>query len=220
MVVACGSAHGADVNSAAADLRAAFREAARDAKTRDDLDPGYELLGIAETAQQQNLPQIAAEAATAFADLVKRAAAKALRTGGSAAEDTLDQFVDLRFMARTANLPLPQAALDDAMASLFPPVAAAVQRKFEEAPDWSAKLTFADDLADLQASATQIMKEDIAKEMGEAFDKKPPSWRPPPKRPPMQKNAPAGWRPWRRPENPATTASSMPMPTISISSRR
>ncbi len=172
MVVACGSAHGADVNSAAADLRAAFREAARDAKTRDDLDPGYELLGIAETAQQQNLPQIAAEAATAFADLVKRAAAKALRTGGSAAEDTLDQFVDLRFMARTANLPLPQAALDDAMASLFPPVAAAVQRKFEEAPDWSAKLTFADDLADLQASATQIMKEDIAKEMGEAFDKK------------------------------------------------
>ena len=171
MTMSFGVARAAE-NSAAADLRVAFREAAREAKTSDDLDPGYELLGIAQTAQQQNLPQIAAEAATAFADLVKRATAKALKTGGSAAEDTLDQFVDLRFMARTANLPLPQAALDDAMASLFPPVAMAVKRKFDDAPDWSAKLNFADDLADLQASATQIMKEDVAREMGEAFDQK------------------------------------------------
>ena len=157
---------------ASADLRGAFREAARDAKGTDELDPAYVLLGVAESAQKQNLPQIAAEAATAFADLIKRATAKALKIGGAATEDTLDQLVDLRFMARTANLPLPQAALDDAMATLFPQVSAAVQRKIDEAESWDEKLQHAEDLADLQASATQILKDDLARDLGAAFDLK------------------------------------------------
>ncbi|MSO72911.1 MAG: hypothetical protein EXQ84_04795 [Rhodospirillaceae bacterium] len=159
-------------SSAAESLRSAFRDAVRDASTGDDLDPAYELLGIAETAQQQDLPEIAAQAATAFADLVKRATTSALKTGGSSIEDTLDQFVDLRFMARTANLALPQVALDEAMASLFPPVSTSVQRKVDDAGSWSEKLKYADDLAGLQASATQIMKGDLARDMGAAFDLK------------------------------------------------
>lgn len=157
---------------AAASLRIAFREAAREAKISDALDPAYELLGIAGSAQQYSLPQIAADAATAFADLVKRATAKALKTGGSATEDTLDQFVDLRFMARTANLPLPQAALDDAMTSLFPLVSAATQQKIDTAATWAEKLRCAGDLADQQASATQILKDDLARDIGAAFDQK------------------------------------------------
>ncbi len=155
-----------------ADLRSAFREAVRDAKISDELDPAYVLLGVAETAQKQNLPQIAADAATAFADLIKRATAKALKVGGDATQDTLDQLVDLRFMARTANLPLPQAALDDAMTSLFPPVSKAVQHKVDTAESWDEKLQHADELADLQASATQILKDDLAHELGAAFDLK------------------------------------------------
>ncbi|MBY0510804.1 MAG: hypothetical protein K2P94_11735 [Rhodospirillaceae bacterium] len=155
-----------------ADLQSAYEDAAHDARLSDDLDPAYELLGIAETAHMQNFPQVAAKAATAFADLVKRATIKALKTGGSVLEDTLDQFVDLRFVARSANLPLPQAALDDAMTSLFPTVSAALQRKIDDAGPWDDKLKYATDLGDLQASATQILKEDIAGDIGEAFDRK------------------------------------------------
>lgn len=162
---------------AAADLQGAYEDAAHDAKLSDDLDPAYELLGIAETAQMQNFPQIAAKAATAFADLVKRATVKALKTdgsktNGSTTEDTLDQFVDLRFVARSANLPLPQAALDEAMASLFPRVSTALQRKIDDAGPWADKLKYVDDLGDLQASATQILKEDVAHDIGAAFELK------------------------------------------------
>ena len=161
-----------NVPEAEASLRMAFKDAANDAKTGDDLDPAYALLSIVESAQQQNLPQVAADAATAFADLVKRATAKAIKTGGQATEDTLDQFVDLRFMARSANLPLPQAVLDDAMGSLFPLVSAAVQHKIDAAETWAEKLKYTGDLAELQASATQILKEDIARDMGATFDLK------------------------------------------------
>lgn len=155
-----------------ADLQSAYEDAAHDARLSDELDPAYELLGIAETAHMQNFPQVAAKAATAFADLVKRATIKALKTGGTVLEDTLDQFVDLRFVARSANLPLPQAALDDAMTSLFPTASTALQRKIDDAGPWDDKLKFANDLGDLQASATQILKDDIAGNIGEAFDRK------------------------------------------------
>jgi len=159
-------------SSTAADLQSAYEEAAHDARLRDELDPAYQLLGIAEAAHMQNFPQIAAKAATAFADLVKRATTKALKTGGTAAEDALDQFVDLRVVARSANLPLPQAALDEAMASLFPTVSAGLQRKIDDAGSWVDKLEYAQDLGDLQASAAQILKEDLAGEIGAAFDQK------------------------------------------------
>lgn len=155
-----------------ADLRAAFTEAARSAKASDELDPGYELLGIAETAQKRGLTQIAGQAASAFADLVKRATTRALKAGGSASEDALDQFVDLRFMAKSTGLTLPQAALDDAMAALFPPVAASVQKRYEAAASWDEKLQAAQDLAELQASATQVMNQPQANAIGASFDSK------------------------------------------------
>ena len=153
-------------------LRSAFRDAARDAKLTDELDPAYELLGIAEAAQQQEIPQLAAEAAGSFADLVKRAAAKALKAGGELAEVTLDQFVDLRFMARSANLTLPQAALDDAITKLFPNVRTALEAKFNQAAEWTDKRAAVDELADLQASATQLMNDELAGDMATAFDRK------------------------------------------------
>jgi hypothetical protein len=177
MLIACFAypGHAAEpdaVTAAIADLQAALDDAAHESRLSDDLDPAYRLLGIAETAQRQNLPDIAAKAATTFADLVKRSAVKALRLGGTTAEDTLDQFVDLRFVARTANLPLPQAALDDAMANLFPVVSVAVQQKIDDAGHWADKLKYARELADLQASAAQILKTAIAQDLGAAFDSK------------------------------------------------
>jgi len=154
----------------AADLRAAFTEAARTSKSSDDLDPGYELLGIAETAQKRGLTQLAEQAGTAFAELVKRASTRALKAGGAAAEDALGQFVDLRFMAKSAGLPLPQSALDDAMTTLFPPVTAAIQKRFDQAAEWDNKLQAAEDLAELQASATQVMNETQAGKIGAGFN--------------------------------------------------
>jgi hypothetical protein len=157
---------------AAADLQRAFTDAARNAKNSETLESAYVLLGMADAAQQQKLPQIAVKAATAFSDLVKRATAAALRAGGTNTEDTLDQLVDLRFVARTANLPLPQAALDEAMRSLFPAVAVALQRNIDNAARWENKLAFTDDLAELEASATQVLLEDIARELSATFDLK------------------------------------------------
>jgi hypothetical protein len=160
-------------DNAAAELQSAFEEAARDAKTTDDLGPAYMLLGIAETAQKQNHTQIALKAATTFAELVKRTAAKAsLKPGSTLAENALAQFVDLRFVARTSNLPLPQAALDEAMGSLFPIVSTGLQNKIDEAVSWADKINYAVELGDLQASATQIMKEDVASTIEAAFEVK------------------------------------------------
>ena len=162
----------AAADDGAAELQSTFEEAAHDSKTADDLGPAYVLLGVAETAQKQNYPQIAAKAATAFAELVKHITATALKPGSPIAEDILAQFVDLRFVARTSNLPLPQAALDEAMASLFPIVSASLQSKLDDAATWADKLNYAMELGDLQASATQIMKDDVASNIEAAFEVK------------------------------------------------
>jgi hypothetical protein len=51
-------------------------------------------------------------------------------------------------------------------------VTAALQHKIDGAPTFADKLQFTDDLGDLQASATQIMKEEAARDIGAAFDQK------------------------------------------------
>jgi len=167
-VMLLAPAQAADTNAASASLRQTFAEASRAAKASDDLDPGYELLGVAEAAQKQNMTQIANQAAAAFADLVNRAAARAMK--GENSEDTLGQLVDLRFLARSTGIALPQTALDNATARLFPLVSAAVQKKFDAAAEWSEKLEHADTLGDLQASATQVMNEGQAASVGAAFE--------------------------------------------------
>jgi hypothetical protein len=153
-----------------AELQQAFEAAQTSARTSDSLDPGYELLGIAGTAKSRDLKPLAPNAAAAFVDLVQRATAGAQRKRGSTARDTLDQLVDLRFLAKSEEVQPAMAALDTAMRTLFPEVSDALQKSIDAAKDWDEKLTLLNDLASLQSSAVQVMMNDVASAIGAAFD--------------------------------------------------
>ena len=155
------------VDPSLVELQHAFDFAARAASRSDSLDNAYELLSIADDAQDVGASQIAAAAGAAFADLVKRATADALRNGSNA-RDTLDQFVDLRAAAYSTSA--GQVALDDAMTSLFPVVAGGIEQTLATAATFDARLAALNDLALLQASATQAKMDTIARGLGVAFD--------------------------------------------------
>ncbi|TAL01179.1 MAG: hypothetical protein EPO08_11180 [Rhodospirillaceae bacterium] len=159
-----------DNAASAADFKSAYDAAITDAKGSESLDPAYELLGVAGNARQRNLTDMATGAANAFSDLIQRAATAALRKGGSVAQDTLDQLVDLRFFAGTTQIEKPATALDAAMRSLFPVVAKTLESRADSAPNWEDKLGALRDLASLQASATQVMLDDMATPIAAAFD--------------------------------------------------
>ena len=158
----------APVDPALVELQRAYESVVREARAGDSLDNAYELLSLADTAQQFKATQIATGAGTAFADLVRRATAAALKPGNAAAHDTLDQFVDLRSAAYS--VPAAQTALDDGLKALFPAVAGGVERKVVTAPTFEEKLAFTGDLAMLQASAIQVKMPAAAKDLGAAFD--------------------------------------------------
>ncbi len=169
-----GSASAADAprkapaDPALIELQRAYESATREAKVGDSLDNAYELLSLADTAQQYKATQIATGAGAAFADLVRRATASALKPGAAAAHDTLDQFVDLRSAAYS--VPAAQGALDDGLRALFPAVAGLVERKIAAAATFEDKLAVTGDLAMLQASAIQVKMPAAAKDLGAAFD--------------------------------------------------
>jgi hypothetical protein len=58
------------------------------------------------------------------------------------------------------------------MTSLFPTVTDTLKHKVDTAGTFADKLKYVDTLGDLQASATQIMKEDAAHDISAAFDQK------------------------------------------------
>lgn len=150
------------------ELQRAYDSATRESRAGDSLDNAYELLSLADTAQQFKATQIATGAGTAFADLVHRATASALKPGNTIARDTLDQFVDLRSAAYS--VPAAQVALDDGMRALFPAVAGGVERKVATAETFEEKLAVVGDLAMLQASAIQVKMPAAARDLGAAFD--------------------------------------------------
>ena len=158
---------------AIAELQRAFDSAVRQARVGSSLDNAYELLSLADTAAQYNADKIVAGAGTAFADLVRRATAAAmkpndLKSSSVDARDTLDQFVDLRSAAYS--VPAAQDALDEGMRMLFPAVAGTIARNAAAAPTWEARLNLTADLALLQASAVQVKMTPTAHDLGAAFD--------------------------------------------------
>jgi hypothetical protein len=159
----------ADTTESPAEFKHAYETAMADAKGRDTLDPAYELLGVAGSAHERGLNDLAANAAGAFADLVQRATATATRKGGSTAQDTLDELVDLRFFAETTHLDKATGALDTAMRMLFPVAAKTSAHRAESSAAWDEKLSALRELAGLQASATQVMLADAAKNIAENF---------------------------------------------------
>ena len=152
------------------ELQHAFDAAQTSARASDSLDPAYELLGIAGTAQARDIKPLAPNAAAAFVDLVQRATAAAQRKRGSAARDTLDQLVDLRFLAKSEEIQPAMKALDAAMRVLFPEVSEALQKSIDTAKDWDERLSLLNELASLQGSAVQVMMNDVAATIGAAFD--------------------------------------------------
>ena len=157
-------------SQANAELQQAFDAANTSARASDSLDPAYELLGNAGTAQSRSILPLAPNAAAAFVDLVQRATAAAQRKRGSAARDTLDQLVDLRFLAKSEEVQPAMKALDVAMRTLFPEVSDALQKSIDAAKDWDERLTLLGELASLQGSAVQVMMDDVAAAIGAAFD--------------------------------------------------
>jgi hypothetical protein len=141
------------------------------AKGADTLDPAYELLGVAGNARARNLKDMADGAAGAFADLMQRATASAQRKGGSAAQDTLDQMVDLRFFAETTQIEKTVSTLDAAMRQLFPAVAKGIEQRLDATQSWDDKLTALRDLATIEASSTQVLLTDVASPIGATFDR-------------------------------------------------
>ncbi len=150
------------------ELQRALESATREAKAGDSLDNAYELLALADTAQQFKATQIATGAGNAFSDLVRRATASALKPGSKTARDTLDQFVDLRTAAYT--VPAVQGALDDGLKALFPAVAGGIEKRMVSAVAFEDKLDAAGELAVIQASAVQVKMPAAAKDIGAAFD--------------------------------------------------
>lgn len=150
------------------ELQRAYESAVREAKAGDSLDNAYELLALADAAQQFKATQIAAGAGNAFSDLVRRATASALKPGSTTARDTLDQFVDLRTAAYS--VPAVQNALDDGLKALFPAVAGGIEKRIVSAPTFEEKLDATGELAVVQASAVQVKMPAAARDLGAAFD--------------------------------------------------
>jgi len=151
-------------------LQMSLTSAVARARAVDELDPAYELVGIAGAAQHQGFERLAATASETFVDLVQRASKASMANGGNAAEDTLDQLVDLRFFARSTNILTVQVALDDALRRLFPFVAADMRSRISRAETWHEKLSLVGELGFLQAAATQVNLTDMANDMSAAFD--------------------------------------------------
>lgn len=150
------------------ELQRAYESAAREAKAGDSLDNAYELLALADAAQQLKATQIAIGAGNAFSDLVRRATANALKPDSTTARDTLDQFVDLRTAAYS--VPAVQNALDEGLKALFPAVAGSIERRIVTAATFEEKLDATGELALVQASAVQVKMPAAAKDLGAAFD--------------------------------------------------
>ena len=155
------------VDPTVAELQHALDAATREARVADNLDPAYELLTLADTAQQFRAPQIVAGAGAAFRDLVVRTTATVLKHP-PLARDALDQFVDLRSAAFSS--PEAQTALDKAMGTLFPAVVGNLEQSLANTVSWDDKLAKTVDLGQLQASATQVKMAALASGIGTAFD--------------------------------------------------
>ena len=150
------------------ELQRALDTAAREAKAGDSLDNAYELLALADTAQQFKATQVAAGAGAALSDLVRRATAGALKPGSATARDTLDQFVDLRTAAYS--VPAVQGALDDGLKALFPAVAGGISKRMAAAATFEEKLDATGELGVIQGSAVQVKMLGPAHDLGLAFD--------------------------------------------------
>jgi len=170
LVAGAAYAQSGDAASSAAEFKRAYDSALTGAAGNDTLDPAYELLGVAGNARERNAKDMANGAADAFAQLIQRATAAALKKGGSVAQDTLDQMVDLRFFAETTQLEKTTTALDVALRTLFPAVAKANEQRIDTAANWDDRVSALRDLIGLQASATQIKLDDVAASLAVGVD--------------------------------------------------
>lgn len=153
------------------DLRAALSSAK---KQTDGLDAAYELVGIADSAQQQHEPDIVKEATGALIQVLERAAAAAMKAPVADAHDTLDQLVDLSFFARTSNVTGADEVLQQSLRALLPKLTRDVRSELQSADisaeRWPVALTNFSTLGELQAAAVLTMQIDIAQDIAADFE--------------------------------------------------
>lgn len=173
LLVSLAAPVGADTPSLK-DLRDSLANARREAQQAPGLDAAYELVGLADAAQQQNAAEIASEATTLLNTVLTRASEAAMTASIPEAHDAVDQLVDLSFFARTSQVTGADATLQKSLRALLPKVAQDVRAEMAgagtNAATWPTALTHLTTLGELQAAATLTMLSDLAQAIGRDFD--------------------------------------------------
>jgi hypothetical protein len=156
------------------ELRASLESAKRQAAESEGLDAAYELVGIAEAAQNGGAQDLTSETVGLLNSVLDRATQSALSASIEDAQDTLDQLVDLSFFARTSKVTGADAVLQRSLRTLFPKIVNDVRaalglgnNRFES---WQKTLSDLGVLGELQASALLMMLDDVAAQIGAAYD--------------------------------------------------
>jgi len=158
----------------ARELRASLDAAKSQAAETVGLDAAYELVGIAEAAQNSGLAELGKEAVGTLNMVLNRAAQAALSVPVEDAQDTLDQLVDLAFFTRNSNISGAEAVLQKSLRALFTKLLGDVRLALAGAnttPEaWVKALTSLGVLGELQAAATLMMQEDLSSSIAGVYD--------------------------------------------------
>ncbi len=156
------------------DLRLALTNAKRQAESSDTLDAAYELVGIAEEAQNAKNADIIKDATTTLVRVIEKATQAAMNAGIADAHDTLDQLVDLSFFSRTSNVLGADDVMQKSLRLLFPKITSDVRSALSTANTsserWPVAMTNLSILGELQAGAHLTMLDDLAANIEAAFN--------------------------------------------------
>lgn len=135
------------------------------------LDAAYELLAVTDAATRSGAADVATQSGASLLSVIERATASSETAGGSAAQDSIDQLLDLKFSAGSSGLEAIVGAIDIAMQRLMTVAEAAQVATIESNGDWDARIDALTALGDLQASAAQANLAADAERIGRAFDR-------------------------------------------------
>ncbi len=156
------------------DLRSALSNAKRQAESSDTLDAAYELVGIAEEAQNAKNTDISKDATTTLVRVIEKATQTAMNAGIADAHNTLDQLVDLSFFSRTSNVLGADDVMQKSLRLLFPKITgdvrAALAVSNTSSERWPVAMTNLSILGELQAGALLTMLDDLAANIETAFN--------------------------------------------------
>ena len=151
-------------------LTASYDEAMANAGDGGQLDAAYELLAVVESATAAGGTELAARASDGLIGLVNRAGRAANDLPAAAAQDSIDQLLDLKFSAGSSGLDRILAAIDSAMMPLIGRAHDGLSAVIKGDEDFETRLNALAALGDLEASSAQANLTDAATTIGRSFD--------------------------------------------------